>query len=545
MQVYTSSDLAIVKCQYLEKELVKAIGDYKFNKATSTWSFPLRKLVDIIDNLHVEYSEETKTIYDHLREERQKYHEKVNLANKIKSDICKVDSLDGIDLSMCYQHQKKAISLAGMFGSYALFLDPGLGKSLIAIKLIEYWKVPAMIVAPLSTLESVWVNEIKKWSKLNAVILWHNLKEFNNEYDIYIVNYAHYKKLSQTFKIEDKIKCLIIDESSSMKNPRSQITKEILKYNHSIPHRICLTGTPNPNSLLEFWGQLALVNEELLGSNFFKYRNTFFYGVGYGGYIYKPMKGAQEAIMERVSRQAYSLRKEDALDLPEQVFETRFVYMDEIQKKAYEMMKKENILEFKDSITLAANELAKICKLREITGGFIINTSGLPIKVSNTKIDALKELLEEIPTDRQVIIWIQYHFECLELKKELGDDAVILAGIIPQKEKEKNIEAFQKGEKRFLIAHPKSGGHGLNLQNSSYSVWYSLSYSYEEYKQACDRNHRIGQHNKVTYFHLLTKDTIDEIIYKVVNRKANLVEECLNMLKGNHNNSGIYIERCL
>lgn len=533
MFVSVNNDQTVVKCQYHEKELVKAIGDYKFNKINSTWIFPLRKLIDIIDNLHIEYSDETKIIYDHLREERQKYHEKINLANKIKSDICAVDSLDGIDLSMCYQHQKKAIILAAMFGSYALFLEPGLGKSLIAIKLIEYWKVPAMIVAPLSTLESVWVNEIKKWSKLNAVILWHNLKEFDNGYDIYIINYAHLKMLAREGRIEDKIKCLIIDESSVMKSPRANITKTILRYSNKIPHRIVMSGTPSPNSLLEFFGQMTFVNPEVLGTdNYFRFRNTYFFSTGYGGYSYLPMKGAKEAIIENISKQALSCRKEDALDLPEQVFETRYVYMDETQSKAYEMMKKENILEFKDSITLAPNELAKISKLREITSGFIINVEGIPVKISNTKIEALKELLEEIPQDRQVIIWVQYHFECFELKKELGDDAVILAGIIPQKEKEKNIELFQKGEKRFLIAHPKSGGHGLNLQNSSYSVWYSLSYSYEEYEQACNRNHRIGQHNKVTYFHLLAKDTIDEIIYKVVNKKANLVEEYLTMLKG-------------
>jgi len=265
MLVYTAEDSAIIRCQYSEKELVKAIGDYKFNKATSTWVFPLRKLVDIIDNLKVEYSNETKIIYDHLREERQKYHEKVNLANKIKSDNCLVDHLDGVDLSMCYQHQKKAITLAAMFGSYALFLDPGLGKSLVAIKLIEYWKVPAMIVAPLSTLESVWINEIKKWSKLNAVILWHNLKEFNNGYNIFLINYEHFRKLHETADLSKKIQILIIDESSKMKNHKSLITKAVLYYKDKIKYKLILSGTPNPNSLLEYWPQMEFINEELLG----------------------------------------------------------------------------------------------------------------------------------------------------------------------------------------------------------------------------------------------------------------------------------------
>lgn len=267
MQVWVEKDLAILKCSYSEKELVKAIGDYKFNKTNSTWVFPLRKLVDIIDNLHIEYSEETKVIYDHLREERQKYHEKVNLANKIKSGLCQVDSLDGVDLSMCYQHQNKAVTLAALFGSYALFMETGTGKTLCAIKLIEYWKVPAMIVAPLSTLESVWANEIEKWSKLSYTILWHNLKDINISYNIYLINYEHFKLLSTSSDklIKEKIKCLVIDECSKMKNHRSGITKEILKYKDIIPHRLVLSGLPSPNSLLEFWAPMEFINEEILG----------------------------------------------------------------------------------------------------------------------------------------------------------------------------------------------------------------------------------------------------------------------------------------
>ena len=265
MEVWTKNDTAIIRCAYSEKELVKAIGDYKFDKVSSTWNFPIHRLVDIIDHLNVQYSSETKIIYERLREERQKYHEQVNLASHIKLNTCTVDKLDGVDLSMCYQHQKKAITLAAMFGSYGLFMSTGTGKSICAIKLIDYWKVPTMIVAPLSTLESVWINEIAKWSKMKSVILWHNLKEFNNNYDIYLVNYEHFKKISKTNDITKKIKCMVIDECSKMRNPRSGITKEILKYKKTIPHRLVLSGTPNPNSLLEFWGPMEFINEELLG----------------------------------------------------------------------------------------------------------------------------------------------------------------------------------------------------------------------------------------------------------------------------------------
>ena len=535
MFVYTDNTNSIIRCSYAEKELVKAIGDYKFNKATSTWHFPLRKLVDIIDNLHVEYSEDTKIIYDHLVQEKQKYHSLINKANKIKAGQFNgnIISQDGVNLlDKCYNHQRQAILIGTLFDSYAFFMETGTGKTLVAIKLMEFWNVPAMVVCPLSTIECVWKKEIEKWSGLTSVILWQNLKAFNYDYNVYLINYEQFKILSNKEDITKKIKCLIVDESSKLKNPKSQISREVLKYKDKIKHRLCLTGTPAPNDLLEYHSQMAFINSDILGDNYYRFRNTFFYSCGYGGYLYKPMKGAKEAIIENISKQAFSVKKEDCLDLPDRVYETRYVYMDEIQQKAYDTMKKENILEFKDSITLAANELAKIMKLRQVTSGFTINIQGIPVLISNTKINALKELLEEIPEDKQVIIWCNFHWEITTLAIEFQDDACVLYGDMPQKTKIKSIEDFQNGKYRLLLAHPLSGGLGLNFQNCSYVIWFSLNYSQEQYSQANDRVYRIGQKNKVTYFLLLAKDTIDEIIYKVLDKKADLMNECLEMLKG-------------
>jgi SNF2 family DNA or RNA helicase len=145
-------------------------------------------------------------------------------------------------------------------------METGTGKTLVAIKLMEYWGVPAMVVAPLSTIESVWKREIEKWSELRSTILWQNLKDFDKNFDVYLINYEQFKILSSKSKIpiEKKVQCLIIDESSKMKNPQSQITKTILKYKNNIKYRLVLSGTPSPNSLLEFWAQMEFINEDLL-----------------------------------------------------------------------------------------------------------------------------------------------------------------------------------------------------------------------------------------------------------------------------------------
>lgn len=266
--------------------------------------------------------------------------------------------------------------------------------------------------------------------------------------------------------------------------------------------------------------------------NFYRFRNLYFKPVGFGGFQYVQKHGSKELIMQKISEQAFFIKKEEAIDLPDKVYETRNIELDNTQRKIYDEMKSQNIIDFKNHTSLAINELAKICKLREITGGFIISAEGIPVKISDTKINVLMEILEELSNDRQVIIWIQYHFEAQELKRVLGEQAEILYGLTPQKEKERIIKDFQEKKIRIIIAHPKSGGHGLNLQMCSFVIWYSISYSLEEYSQACDRVYRMGQYNKVTYIHLLAKDSIDEVIYKALQGKQNMAGACLSMLKG-------------
>lgn len=532
MQVWITEQNAIVQCGFHEKEFVKAIGDYRFDKQSKCWLFPLRKIIDIIDNLNIKYSDETKEVYNRIRNERAKHHVRINEANKIKSSEFKKD-----DKNPLYKHQQQAVKLGEMFGSYALFCETGTGKTAIAIKLIEHFLIPpmkAMVVAPLSTLEAVWVNEINKWSKLKQIILWNNIDGIYSKYhNVCLINYEQFKKLHNNgVNIPELISILIIEESSKMKNPKSDTTKSILHYRDKIPHRFCLSGTPAPNNLLEYWGQMAFINDELLSDNFYKFRNNFFRSGGYGGYSYFPIRGAKEAIMALVSNQAFSIRKTDCLDLPERIFEERTVYMDDIQQKAYDDMKILNLLEFENEVILTPNQLSKIMKLRQITSGFCMNKDGIPILISKSKLDVLKELLEEIPEDKQVIIWCQFHYEIERIKDEYKNECVTLYGQLSQREKNDNISTFLAGKKRLLIGHPKTGGLGLNFQkNCSYMVWYSLSYSQEEYSQACDRVYRSGQQNICTYFLLLAHKSIDEIIYKALQGKADLMNDCLNMLK--------------
>jgi len=525
MRLSINNNKVCIECRYEEKDLVKAIGNYKFNKATKLWEFPLSSLIPIVEQLRIDYDKTVEAKYKLLKKKQAEYKEKIEISNKIKIGR-KISLPKNIDTKKLFRHQKSALSLAYMFDSYALFMEMGTGKSLVAVKLMELRK-PAMVVAPLSTLESVWVNEIKKWSSLTCVNLWQNLDALDKDYDVYITNYEHFKKIKNI----DKINMLVIDESAKLKNHKSGITKHLLSFKDTVKHKLILSGKPAPNGLMEYWGQMAFVNHELLGDNFFRFRNKYFYSSGYGGYLYVAYSGAKEAIMKQISKQAYVIKKEEAVDLPERTFETRLIEMDKLQRDKYDEMWKLNILEYKNHVALGANELAKLMKCREITSGFVISENGFVVEISKSKFNELKAVLDELDHDRQVIIWCQFHKEIEQLKAEFGDDATTLYGAMKQKDKEQAIKDFQDGKYRILLAHPLSGGHGLTFVNCSYVIWYSLSYSAEQFDQANDRVHRIGQLNKCTYILLLARNSIDEIIYKALQKKERMAESCLKMLK--------------
>jgi len=258
MHVWIEDRKAVVSCTFSEKEIVKAVGNYKFNKKKKLWEFPLLSIVSIIDNLKIEATQEVLDTYAILNEQEKIRKGQIQKAEKIKAG--KYTSQNKT-WDVCFSHQKQALALATLFDSYALFMDTGTGKSLTAIKMIEHWRVPTMIIAPLSIIESVWMAEIAKWSNFTVVNLWHNLKELERDYNVYLINYEHFKKIK---KLPSKIQFIIVDESSRLKNYKSQTTKKILEYKDIMKHKLILSGKPAPNSLLELWAQMEFISPGLL-----------------------------------------------------------------------------------------------------------------------------------------------------------------------------------------------------------------------------------------------------------------------------------------
>ena len=406
--------------------------------------------------------------------------------------------------------------------------------------------LPALVVCPLSIIESVWMQSLREfYPESKPINLWKVRKRLPDPEEIRngtigIINYESLKKLPISFLRQ--FAQLTLDEVSKIKEPRSQITEFIAGMPapsakrpgicESFPYRLILSGTPAPNTPMEYWSQMAIVDRSILGENFYRFREAHFYNPSgpYGNYTWLLKPGHDDLIIQAIRAKAFYISKKECLDLPEQNFIIKQYQMEGVQKTAYDQMKKESVAILKNTAVLGANEIAKIMKLRQITSGFIRTESGEDVFISEGKINLLKETLEEIG-NKQAIIWCQFHYEIEKIKSILGDKATTLYGDMGgQANKDKAIEDFKAAKVQYLIAHPKSGGMGLTFAQCSYNIYYSMDYSYESFKQSEDRTHRIGQKENVTYFILQAEKSIDGLIYKAVQKKESMSDALLKLI---------------
>lgn len=429
--------------------------------------------------------------------------------------------------SFLRDYQKDIINEALNAGCYGIFADTGTGKTLMGLEIASHFN-KTLILCPLSVIETAWVDDCNKfYPKKKIVNCWSNsrkgrINSLNEEADFYVMNYESYKILKNEIRTH-KFDCMIIDESSCMKNMGSQITSMILEMTSVIPHRFVLSGCPTPNHNSEIFPQMKFVNNEIFGNNYYGFLARYFHQDMANPHVWFQTDEDKERYNLRLSEQSIFLKKEDCVDLPDKIFQVRRFNLSNEQRKHYD--------EMINDIQSHINEwskfefTAKLMKLREITSGFVYpkEKGADVIKIQSNKINALAETLNEIG-DKQVIIWCQFQYEIESLAKQF--DGVGLTS--KTKNRDNIIRDFRDGKIKYLFTHPQLLGKGVTFVNCTYNIYYSLSFSYEEFKQSQDRIHRIGQTNKCTYIILQANDTIDEKIYDCLQRKKSAVDELYN-----------------
>ncbi len=436
---------------------------------------------------------------------------------------------------------EKMIKTKRMMG----ILDMGLGKTVCTLTAVDFLVNSSfeiskvLVIAPLRVASMTWTEELTKWDHLKDLTISKaigseakRIEAINSGSDITTINRENVVWLVDYFLKLRKwpYDLIIIDESSSFKSNSSKRFKALRKVIGISKRVILLTGTPAPNSLMDLWSQMFLVDQgERLGKTITSYRTNYFNPGRRNRVVvfdYVPKPGAEEAIYKKISDVSMSLKTSDVdIPMPERVDNYIKVEMDSRTQKLYQELEREYILTLDEENITAGSAAVVVNKLLQMANGAVYSNDKNVIQIHDLKIEALKEILNDYP-GKPVMVFYNFKHDLAKLKEAFKNEE-------PKELKcEEDKEAWDKGEIRLLLAHPASMGHGLNLQSGgSIIVWYGLTWSLELYQQANARLYRQGQKDTVIINHLITKGTEDEEVIRSLKDKSYNQDELIEALK--------------
>ena len=441
--------------------------------------------------------------------------------------------------SFLMDHQKSALRASVKNDRRGFFHDTGLGKTITTIEIYRHHQAKTLVVCPLSLIDGAWFEEIRnRYPDINAGNLWIAKKKgaaaLNESLkkELCVINYESFRTIDKQLAGAG-FEMVILDESARIRSPKSITAKKIIEFCDNVQYVYELSGVPAPNSLLEYWTQIRILDPMLWGKSFYKFRTKFFYPFGYGGYTWEVKPEFKDKIMEDIKSVAEYVNKEDVLDLPERTESLRIFQLSPTERKHYNDIRREliTILESGEAIT-APNAVTAIMKLRQVSSGFLLDEDKF-YDLGDSKLTELLTLIEDIGK-KQVIIWTNFQHEARviwDALTERGLSSDILNGTISEKQKQATLSEFKEGKLQYIICHPKSVGFGHTLTNCSEAIYYSSSYSYEDLYQSKDRIYRYGQKNKCSYYFLIADKTIDSVILKAIQKKGSTGQAILDYLK--------------
>lgn len=430
-----------------------------------------------------------------------------------------------------FAHQERGIKLVQHQPHFALFWEPGLGKTLGALAIIDaridvcdhHYKT--LVVMPNTLIEN-WQDEIMKFTELRGVALVGSRKarsvRLQEPADIYLINYEGLRIMASEL-IAKRFDCVVFDESHALKNHMSQQSKAGYKVAMSVPHRIVMTGTPIMNTPLDIFGQYLCINPAIFGPSYFRFRAQY---AIMGGFLGKQVQKYvnMETFKRKVLQCADIKTKEECLDLPPKLYEVVRVDMRPEQTKMYKQLREQFITAYKDAVVTAPVMLTRLMRFSQITAGFYKTIEGKEISYeTNPKHDWLINWLTE--TGAKTVVFVRFIHELKALEQALGKHGISFVsiygetkdriGLVRQFNRETSIQVF--------IGQIDTAGQGINLQSASYCVFLSNNYSYGDREQAESRIHRAGQTaQNCTYIDVVARDTIDEKVLKILKKKESL-----------------------
>jgi len=459
-----------------------------------------------------------------------------------------------------YAHQLKALEMSWKKEVFALFMEMGTGKSKVLLDnvsmLYDKGKINgALIVAPKgvyknwleSEIPTHLVDHIQKKAVLWQALINKKQQEkldtlFKPEVDLHILimnveAFSTKKGLDFAAKFLSCHNALVaIDESTTIKNPSAQRTKNILRLSKLSKYRRILTGSPVTKSPLDLYTQCEFLDEYLLDfSSYYAFRTRYalMKTANFNGRSVQLVVGYRNLaeLSETVKKFSYRVLKDDCLDLPPKTFMKRIIQLSPEQKRLYEQMKSMALAELNGKMLTTFNAVTQIMRLQQITCGHFKADDDSIQEIKNNRITELMSVLEEV--EGKAVIWAHWRHDIAtivrEIEKEYPGSVMTYYGDTSTDDRQKAIREMQNPESkiRFLVGTPQTGGYGITLTGASTMIYYSNGYDLLLRQQSEARIDRISQKKPMTYIDILAEDTVDEKIVKALRKKVNIATQVM------------------
>lgn len=407
-----------------------------------------------------------------------------------------------------------------------LMLDMGLGKTIITLTAL--WQLTLdsfdvsriLVIAPKRVAADTWPKELSKWEHLkglDASLVMGTQAEreaaLRQQTFLYIINRENVSWLVENHRWDFDM--VVIDELSSFKSNQAQRFKALKKVRPLVSRIVGLTGTPAPNSLLDLWPQMYLMDMgQRLGRFIGGFRERFFTPDKRSReiiYSYKPREGAEEAIYDLISDICISMKAVDYLDMPELIMNRVEVSMDSREQKIYDDFQRDMVVNLHGEELDAVNAAVLSGKLLQMANGAVYGENHKVLRIHDRKLDALEDLVEAA-NGKPLLVAYWYEHDLQRIKAQFKTARCI--------DTTKDIDDWNAGRIPLALIHPASAGHGLNLQDGGCTiVWFGLTWSLELYQQLNARLWRQGQKHTVVIHHIVTKGTHDEDVLRALECK--------------------------
>ena len=444
-----------------------------------------------------------------------------------------------------YEYQRAAIQWVLDHPRCGLFLDMGLGKSVITLtalqQLMDDGEVGrTLVVAPKKVAETTWTTEAEKWDHLKSMRVARVMgtekqrdMALASKADVYVIGRDSFVWLVGKYGGVLPFDVLVIDELTSFKSSKSNRFKAMRLATPTVDRVIGLTGTPAPNGLIDLWAQMYCIDMgERLGKSVTRYREAYFDLHRWNNIVVRSSvkKGCEGAIRNKIADICLTMQAKDYLQLPDMIVHEERITLSEKVMRAYTTFERDKVLEFTEqhsdeSVNVLANSAAGLMnKLSQYANGAVYDDDRNVHEVHDEKLDKLAEIVEAA-NGSHVLVFYQFKHDVERIMRKLK------GYVVKSYEGEKELREWNAGGIDVLLAHPMSTAFGLNMQQGGhYIVWFGTGWNLELYQQANARLHRQGQQHPVQVYKLICDGTVDMRANAALDSKKGVQQSLLDSL---------------